>query len=374
MVNLSKCKIITIGLVVCLFSVVCAGKAEIVEKSRRQLEFVTSDEPATWGKYVEGMGIIQPTYVAVFTVKLNSVQNVRYDTSSEFKGRVSDRQWQFIGQGIEGYLDSSMEKGNLFMTFQVYGVSEQDAYRMAECVINYYDQNAASAMEEAKEELETYRRLIPEVENELKVLESEFEKVSSKYEKIRKRINLKEEQRLKAKYYENIEDIKVEIAGYQARLRTIKIQRERVLKQAAPETMQMLLQMEITEEVELAGARGRQDALYGSMSNSEARICEVQDLSSRRKEISAKFGRVPSEIKKYRSSGYSSGYIKSLTLTKSLPYLRGRVELLEKQLVEPPASYLPAAVYENKVTVHPVDLEKSAEGYRKGKSRRGARR
>ncbi|MCK4629685.1 MAG: hypothetical protein KAT56_11830 [Sedimentisphaerales bacterium] len=373
MVNLSKCKIITIGLVVCLFSVVCAGKAEIVEKSRRQLEFVTSDEPATWGKYVEGMGIIQPTYMASFTVRLDSVRdNISYEPSYKYRekvirGRVSDRQWQFISQGIKGYLDDFGEKGGLFRTYRVYGVSEQDAYRTAECVINYYDQKAASAMERVTEELETYRRLIPEVENELKVLEPEFEKVCSQYEEIQKVIDLKEEQRLKAKYYENIEDISVEIAGYEARLRTIKIQREKVLKQAAPETMQMLLQMEITEEVELAGAMGREEAFRGSMGRSERKIHKIQKLKSRRNEIRTKLGIMPSEMKKYR------GYKKHISLPESLIYLRDRVELLEKQLVEPPASWLPVTVHENKVTVHPVDLEKSAEEYRK-RPRRGPRR
>lgn len=359
MMSLSKCKIITIGLLVCLFSVVCAGKTELVEKSRRQLEFVTSDKPATWGDYVEGMGIIQPTYMAVFTVRADSVRDVRCDTSSEFRGRVSDRQWQFINQSKRNYLRDFEEKGGLFRTYRVYGVSEQDACRTAECVINYYDQKAASAMEKVKEEFETYRRLIPEVEKELEVLEPEFEKVCSQYEEIQKVINLGKEQKLKAKYHENIEDISVEIAGYEARLRTIKIQREKVLKQAASETMQMLLQMEITEEVELAGAMGREEALRSSMLRAERKIHEIQKLKSRKNEIMTKLGIMPSEMKKYR------GYKKHITLRESLIYLREQVEKLEKWLVEPPASWLPVAVYENKVTVHPVDLEKSAEGNRR---------
>jgi len=340
----------------------------------RQLQFELSEEPLNWAVVGwKGMDVIEPNFVAAFTIKADRDCSLlgcyRYPSKliprrglgmaygplplfqPITRGLVSPAQADFMAQDHAVHVLS--EKGDLFISYRLYAVSERDARKMAELYIKGLDDKALSELQATHKEVAQCRQKIAEYESKIPPLQAELKQIETQ-------LALHEEQHADAhittearqEYRITANKLQAEIAGFQAKLAMIRKQRKEVheredLRQlvtlADIERIKLkLLETEITQEVELVGVKATLDFINRVLTKAQEYDDKAIEYARRREEIKT-------ELKIKGESGAPG-------LEKNLAQARKRLAELEALLADPPARMTPVTVHENKVTIHPVDL------------------
>jgi len=353
--------------------------AQQADQPKRQLKFETSQETKIsqetkslqetkgWSKAWEGMGVIKPTHVAIFTMKKDrDLRQGSYDRLAQsVKDLVSDEQVALLKQGHSmGYYN---EPGDLFTTYRLYAVSEEDARNMAKGVIRLLDEVADSRIKAAEEKLQEYRNDVIEIqkkikdkEAEIKTAEAQKQKDIVEYKRQLEAAKTEFDNAKKKYFYDEREDaaksmsefnkmvntLKIDIAGYRAKIEVIKrVRLPGASRNSSITPKQIQFQMLLEQEAELAGALARMQTAERARSEA-AHFCQLLD------KLNDAHGKHRSACK--RKIDQSGPKILGEKLEKTYEEIK-RYDNFWANL---PGEYLPVTVHDNKVFVHPVDSSK----------------
>ena len=249
--------------------------------SNRQLKFEVTDQLEDWRSSLEGIGVIKPKYVAKFTLRKDGrglTHYERWETWLQDKDLFSDQQQAFIKQ--EQYFSRNSVANDLYQIYWFYSVSAEDARKMAERFIEQIDKAAYEDRQELEGHLSRCRirfidaeKRIPEVETEIKQAE---EKIKSLGDQFNNRIELAD-QRIN-EYCKMVGLLKIDIAGYQARIEVIRKYLGRNANNAFRDK-----QMEL--EIELAGALARKTEIETQIKQANEYVQAVRTDEQLKKEL-----------------------------------------------------------------------------------------
>ncbi len=231
-------------------------------------------------------------------------------------------------------------KGTL--SYQVFAVSERDARKIAAAAIARLDQLAQWRRENHRENLERLQKFVaegektlPELQAQIKQLTTRAEEKIEEYVEANYGIESKETIREHAKksmndFSYNLRLVDFELIGLQAKIDSIQ-KYKAGRKGGDSNTLIKLDQMYIAADVERAGALARKGAC-------EAAFKQANELYAL--------------IKSRDAASY-----KEPLLRKKLIQERNRLPEAEELVVDPPRYTFPVEVYENKVTIYPVQVD-----------------
>lgn len=252
--------------------------------SQRELDFKLSDEAKPWTGKREGMGVINPTHVAILTVQEDDRDhypiNIGFMNELEDKKLLSQTQFAFIVQGR--YFRSSIESGGLFRTIRLYAVSQDDARIMTRAYLDYLDSLARRNKENAEKKLEIYRKnaaeakqmiadnkvkyeqAVAQKKKDISECKAELEKKSARLEEAKKQYyywDVSDAQKSLQEYNTMINLLEIDIAGFKAKVDVLRKSRSPETTQKGPSSLdETIRRMLVEQEVELAGATVRQQA------------------------------------------------------------------------------------------------------------------
>ena len=307
--------------------------AQEEQAPKRELIFETSDQQEDWKRAWEGLGVIRPKYLAEFTLLADrkmyrSGGNVTTEAEKWLKKVASGQQQALINQSRYSYSEAADNAG-LYRTFWIYAVSADEARKMAEGFIEYYDKDARAQIEIIKNRIAEFNKTILDAERRIPEIEAEFKPLKEIILSFGAQFNnntTQAQQRIED-YTKMLGLLKIDIAGYQAKVEvlreSIKI-RENISTQLYAAVKQMLIE----QEAELAGALARKKEIENQM---------------------------------YLASEYFQAVMKNSNLFKELENLNRQKDVyqkniqdLEQNLTDPPATIRTVEVLENKVVIHPV--------------------
>jgi hypothetical protein len=220
--------------------------------------------------------------------------------------------------------------------FLLYAVSQEDAKKMAQAFIELVTEKANARMQEKKDVLREGKEKIAEAKQRLPEAEAKLEAITVEYQSVKKRTHPLSSDEDGAKQAKDtilemdkiLDSLNIEITGIRAKLSAVELYRSK--KNISAEGLAKLEQILSEQTVELAGALARKGAAL-EISKQEQEFCR----------LAKKWASLEAEVKDLR---------------KSLPDWEQWCRDKEEELVDPAAGLLPPKLYQNKVTIHPVDL------------------
>ena len=249
--------------------------------------------------------------------------------------RVTDKELWRVGPALSIQSDYTHTPEGM-LTYRVHGVSEEDTRKMAEAVVEWFDNKALEKLEEVQKKLEHAQNVITEAQEKLPKLEVE-------YQRLQKQADEKEKEYKEVNYIDwemfdhaensieelahNLRTTDFELAGLQARIDLIgKFKAGGKISDQA--TMIKLNQMLMADEIERAGVLARRNAYESALKLAKEFRDVVRALRS------------TSSIKSARE--------------RELKIAKTNASLWEKILADPRPEMNPVQVYENKVIIYPV--------------------
>lgn len=311
-----------------------------VQAPSRQIKFETSEQQEDWQKAWEGFGVIEPKYVAKFTllsdrtlpsiISRGGSRGPQAHLSAEIeqwlKQRVTEQQKGFIEHG-RYFVKKETEGIRLYQQFWLYAVSAEDAQKMAEGFIGYLDNEANNALQETKNRLYVERKTLEDAEKRIPEIEAELKPLREQEKTLADQFNLTQARQKIDDYTKMLNMLKIDIAGYQAKVEVLRESMKSIPRISPPGTPQLyaaVKQMLIEQEAELAGALARKKEIENQM------LPENEYIQAR-----------------------SRLMVLTRELTRLTRIQRTNQEY-EKNLADPPPSMRPVEVFENKVVIHPV--------------------
>jgi len=331
----TKTKILLSALIfICLTSVAFTQDQQI---PTRQIIFETSDQQEDWQLDWEGLGVIRPKYLAKFTLLDNRtmVRSRRYVTTEAeqwLKKVVSEQQQALINQSRYSYSEPA-DNADLYRTFWLYAVSGDEARKMAEGFIKYYDQVAHIEFQEIKDGIAENQKTIADVDQRLPQLEVESKAINKQFMDYGARydLNRKVAQERNKELYEMLSHLKIDLAGTQAKVEVVRKYMVSIRETVSGGQNQLYAtarQMLIELEAELASALARKKEIETQIAHAD----EFIQIQSKRNSLSSEYNR----------------------LNNDKDRAQNRIQKSEQTLANPPAELLPVELLENKVTIHPV--------------------
>lgn len=340
MISARKTQLAIVLMLACVFFSARGGEPN---EAKTELEFETSNEEKRWArdhKHRDGRGPIRPKYVAEFFRQDDyPMGSGGLDAAKVLKTRagrsISARQRQFLA--VSDAL-VNMGFGRTLLNhrhFRVYAVSQEDAKRVTEVLLEIWTDEAKAKMQKAEDRFREEEQKMAEARKELPKKEAELERVTSELEKLRAGRrplstdgDAAEEARATVLEMDKILDaLHIEVTGIKARLAAIEQYKSQKQGTSMPEVAKLEVML-AEQTVELAGALAKMEAARAI----RGRHQEFYDLATRRATLE-------SEVS---------------TLRSGLGRWPARRREWEERLADPPAFWLPPEVYENKVTIYPV--------------------
>ncbi|MHC4154335.1 MAG: hypothetical protein ACYST6_05370, partial [Planctomycetota bacterium] len=217
--------------------------------------------------------------------------------------------------------------------YRLYAVSEADAKKMAEVVVELLTNRANQRVQSYKNQAEELRGNIAEAKKKIPEKEAEAEAAQAKLDELRKTVPYRwprEAEDAISEFNRMLSTSEVEIAGIRASLEAIeKFQAAgRAEGFATNETSDKLEQMAIEETIKLRAAEARR-----------------QTATRLRK-------RAESLVGLYAKRDNALG--EQETLTRRVREWEDMLAGVQKRLANPTPDMLPPKVYENKVTIYPM--------------------
>ncbi|MFC1782916.1 hypothetical protein ACFL02_04955 [Planctomycetota bacterium] len=320
--------LLTASILVCLTGWALAQDQQI---PARQIKFETSEQQEDWQLAWEGFGVIEPKYVAKFTL-LDDRTMVRRngdiiaEAEQWLKKVVSEQQRDFIEHG-RYFVNKETDGIRLYQQFWLYAVNAEDAQKMAEGFIDYLDDKANNALQETKNKLKVEQKTLEDAEKRIPEIEAELKPLREQEKILADQFNYTQARQKIDDYTKMLNMLKIDIAGYQAKVEVLRESMKSIPRISPPGTPQLyaaVKQMLIEQEAELAGALARKKEIENQM------LPENEYIQARSR---------------------------LMVLTRELTRLT-RIQRTnqdyEKNLADPPPAMRPVEVFENKVVIHPI--------------------
>jgi hypothetical protein len=353
MITLRKSQLLIALAAACVFSAAYGQQSQQSEQTKHQLQFVIS------GTISPERHFSEVTHYGYFHLvedrRFGEDWTQEWITKTSQWNQMSEKQRQFILKLQNDYqYRSTVRKKNIgrpfsiksdhistpegTVTYWVPGVSEEDVRKMAEAVIERFDNRIHDTRKVNQKNLDLNKNVIAEAENMIPKLETE-------YKQLDKQVEEKSKEYLKTNYgidgiqrgevmqhtQKNMEELarymklaKFELIGLHARINSMeKFKTSEKIRD--PGTLIKLDQMLITDQIEEAGVVARINAYEETFNQAK----KVHDI-----------------IKSYYSvEGQKLGWERRLEKAKKAK------NSIEKFQANPPAQMQPVEVYENKVFI-----------------------
>jgi len=234
--------------------------AQRTGQPNRKLVFQQSQEIKSWNTKYQGMGVIEPTHVAVFTLKKDrpfvkhGIKKFQHKLELSLKDFASQSQIDFLAQ--KHAMDVVREKGDLYVSFQLYAVCDEDARMMAETLIEIFDNKAIEELDRIKDLLQGRRDEVSKAEKSIPELTAKKKTADQELSKLKEEVvyqNTDEAKNVVKDLITELEMNKIDIAQLQAKVEALR----KFSGKGGVDTQVMTQQMLITQEVELAGMLAR---------------------------------------------------------------------------------------------------------------------
>lgn len=302
------------------------------------LQFEVSEQNVRWGHTSQGMS--RPTHVAVLYLKRGSYYIRDYrDFKRSLEGTVSPEQSGFMsmkppnkGPGHFIFYGSLSDKG---FNIGLYGVSEKDVRIMVKSFIKWANEKVEAELEKTKRSLERDRRKKSELENLIDKQRKEIKEIRAKLSELKKSVpyqSIEDAHKSLQEFNTVLQLIEVEIVGVEAKLSMIKQQNEKLENQSGtyPKgTSDLLFQMRLTQEIELAGALARKNAAQSI----HKKALDFSNLTEQAETLSGKLTINPEQLKEIQS----------------------RISNYENNLANPPDRMIPIEPADSNVVIYPIE-------------------
>jgi hypothetical protein len=369
--------ILTMVLTISLFS--GYAQASKAERPKRNLQFEISDKPIQWEtnelgrmrggrggqdlaketrKGPKGIGITEPNYVASFMIRDNrninnrnpNVQNsLVADYDEEFKKiakhSMSKQQNIFLTQQASSHMVYT--SSGIYVEYKLYAVTKEEARKMAETYLKWLDEKAYKALQERKHNNEQIKIILMKDQGRMSQILKNLESFNKVKETSRIIFPVKDKtdfvinydnlptadiQNRVFEYHNMLNMLEIDIAGYEAKAKTLRKLMGTGSLQTDSHTHQMLIQA----EVELAGAMARRQVIIASAKVMNSYLDAIQNIQ---------------KIEKERK-----------TLTVKIARLQADLPKSEETLSNPPGYMRPVEVFMNRITIHPVKKGEDKSG------------
>ena len=351
MINSRKYQLVVAMLLACIYA-----RADVREPNqcKPELKFeIVNEEPRCLQKFPEKPASIKPTHVAEFLFQ-HPLANHEPDSSLRGNRMILET---FVGKSMtkkqRDYLTESvalswMSPRDLLPDYYhlcLYAVSQEDAKKMVEAVIEILTNKANAKVQALITERQELEQKLPQLESKYLQKGSEYDSIKSELQKKCKEGPYSPNDLIhgsgvdkEAKEYifelnKKIDAINIRIAGIRAKL--VAIQKYQVKgaheRFATNETMAKLEQLFITQTIELKGAEVEKE----TATNIRTREEEFYNMFSDWERVRDDFEQSHSEIQ----------------------YCKHRLEEIKALLTSPTPDMLPPQVYQNKVTIYPVHVD-----------------
>jgi len=310
-----------------------------------ELRFEDDEEIQPWIRnqgMEPGLGPIKPAYAAIFHLQNSSR---RYPVSypailkvlkTDAGKSLSKKQQQFLTASDSMLLWGT--EGNLpyHSTYILYAVSKDDAKKMVYAYLEDAIRDAADQVHRYETELNEYGEQVEKCKKEIPAKEAELEALSMEYEKVKEMTHhLSPDTDAAGQAKDTIlemnkvlDTLAIEIAGMEAKLSTVEeIKSQR--KVSSSEGLAKLEEIKSEQAVELAGALARKMAALNIRQREE----EFYNLFQKRQDIESQVA----------------------GLRRSLRDSERDRQIAEKKLANPDSDMIPPKLYQNKVTICPIE-------------------
>lgn len=309
------------------------------------LQFEVSEQSVRWATgptIPPRQRLIRPKYMVVLHLKRSSIHlRDDYGFRKSLEGIVSPEQSRFMsiqppgkrsGHFISygGLSDKGYEIG-------LYGVSEKDVRIMAKSLIKWVNEKVEAELESTKSSLEKNRKQKSEIEKLIDKQRKEIKEIEEKLSELKKSVpyqSIEDAHKSLVEFNKVLQLIEVEIVGIEAKLRMIKKQYEILENQSSnypKSTSDLLFQMRLTQEIELAGALARKNA--AQLVHKKA--LDFCNLTEQAEILPQKLGLNQEQLKKNQSI----------------------ISRWEKDLANPPDRMMPIELADSKVVIYPIEDE-----------------
>jgi hypothetical protein len=308
-------------------------------EDKTELNFEISNEEQKWiTDQGIGRGPIRPTYVAVLFIRqpyympnFNQPAVIDKILNTTAGKLISQKQRDFVSvaQAFCRLNLSELTMPNHY-NFHLYAVSELDAGNMAKAFIedltNIANENRKVLLDEKQklqEQIATIKNNIPEKEIELKDTQSKLEGLKGRVHYL----TMDEAKKTVLELNKMLDVIDVKIAGLRAKVSAIE--KYKSSTKVAQDTLAKLEQMLTEQTIELAGALARREAATRVRNQAE----EFYNLRKQQIEL-------PKTLDDLR---------------RSLSNRERGLQQVQDRLINPASNAMPPTVYQNKVTIYPVE-------------------
>lgn len=282
---------------------------------------------------------VRPKYGTVLYFKHPTYFDLRRGTGlyDALQNSVSQAQQVFIKQTGGTFAKYTKDSNDIYK-FTLYGVSEEDIKVMVESMITWLDDNAFEKLKETKNKLDINYSERSNLEKSISRLNKKMEETKEVLARMKKVVRYQgcEDVRENIQEFDKLlQMITIELTGIHAKLDMIKQQKENLGKASnnyPKGTSELLLQMRLTQEIELAGALARKDAAESALK----KATNFLSLVEKKKEVQRMLETKQDEFKRVERS----------------------VAYLEKELAQPSADMQPVELANTKIVIHPVAPEK----------------
>jgi hypothetical protein len=218
---------------------------------------------------------------------------------------------------------------------KVYAVSEDDAKKMAEAVVEFLANRANQIMERHKNYAEELRAEIAEAKKKIPEKEAEAEAAQTALDKVKRKVrylSVKEAEDAVYEFNRILSTLEVEIAGIRASLEEIgNFQTPAMAKRFTSETSDKVEQMAIQETVKLRAAEAKTETAARLRDEAVTLVRSVERLDNAQRERNR--------------------------LVTAESSSEDNLAEVEKLLANLKPGMLPPKVYDNKVTIYPVRVD-----------------
>ncbi len=350
MISSKKILFSIISIAVCFYLPVFAtepnrpNKSNEPNKPAAELKFEMSSSPVRWLSYRNepGRGPVKPEYMAeLYIRRTNNIpgqaQSGIFDIllQTDIGKSMSPGQKEFL-QTSSSYesLDAPFpDKPIGYVRIHLYAVSREDAEKMARAFIEQVNDTAQARIKQFKEEIRKMEEAFSQAKKDLPEKESQLKETAEAYRKIKEdthQFSSDEEAVALAKKTivemdKTFNDLDIELAGLQERLKTIEIYRNK--SGQLPEIKVKLDSMYIDLMIELSGLEARRKVAREIY----ARQQEFLRLFNRRMELQKEVDELKRSIN-----------------------TQGNIEKATRDLNQRKQDFFPAEIYKNTVTIYPV--------------------
>ena len=286
--------------------------------------------------------VIKPTHVAIIIIEHTRVPRIYWtEISNNPIGRTMSKQQQEFIAEANGRIRNLKRKEEGF-EFRWYAVSQEDAQKMAQAFINVWNTKVEKKLQPFLNRRKDLEEKITEIKKMLPVKQKNFEAAELKYKEIKN-----------ARYFSSLHDgevytkakdtmfqmdktldtLEIELAGIKEKLKTIEQYRRRKSaddgKSFSRETLDKLDQIFVEQMIELSSAKVRQNAAL--------------EIREREKEFLTLF------------SQWSNLESEVTGLKQDLEISENNLRNIETNLTNPVPEMLPPKVFQNQVTIYPVE-------------------